>query len=115
LKPLTLKQVADIIGMHESTVSRVTTHKYVQTPRGLYELKYFFTSGLESEQGLDISSMSVKELIKEMVTQESSQHPHSDQKLAELLREKGIQIARRTVAKYREELRLSSASHRRKL
>jgi RNA polymerase sigma-54 factor len=114
LKPLTLKQVADIIGMHESTVSRVTTHKYVQTPRGLYELKYFFTSGLESEQGLDISSMSVKEMIKEMVAQEEPQHPLSDQRLAELLQEKGIQIARRTVAKYREELRLSSASQRRR-
>jgi len=113
LKPLTLKQVADIIGMHESTVSRVTTHKYVQTPRGLYELKYFFTSGLESESGLDISSASVKEMIKEMVGQETPQHPLSDQCLAERLKGKGILIARRTVAKYREELHLPPASQRR--
>lgn len=115
LKPLTLKQVADIIGMHESTVSRVTTHKYAQTPRGLFELKYFFTSGLESEQGLDVSSLSVKEMIKELIAQEDVHHPLSDQHLAEHLREKGIQIARRTVAKYREELRLPSASQRRRM
>jgi len=115
LKPLTLKQVADIIGMHESTVSRVTTHKYAQTTRGLYELKYFFTSGLESDEGLDVSSMSVKELIKELVALEPPDKPLSDQHLTEALREKGIQIARRTVAKYREELRIPSASQRRKL
>ena len=114
LKPLTLKQVADMIGMHESTVSRVTTHKYVQTPRGLFELKYFFTSGLESEAGLDVSSLSVKEKIKELVDQEPAQKPHSDQKLTQLLKDQGIFIARRTIAKYREELRIPSASQRRK-
>lgn len=115
LKPLTLKQVADMIGMHESTVSRVTTHKYVQTPRGLFELKYFFTSGLESVDGMDVSSLSVKEKIKEMVDQEPPQKPHSDQKIMELLNEQGLTIARRTIAKYREELRIPSASQRRKL
>ncbi len=114
LKPLTLKQVADMIGMHESTVSRVTTHKYVQTPRGLFELKYFFTSGLESEAGLDVSSLSVKEKIKELVDQEPPQKPHSDQKLTQLLKDQGIFIARRTIAKYREELRIPPASQRRK-
>ncbi|HET9869358.1 MAG TPA: RNA polymerase factor sigma-54, partial [bacterium] len=114
LKPLTLKQVADMIGMHESTVSRVTTHKYVQTPRGLFELKYFFTSGLESEAGLDVSSLSVKEKIKELVDQEPPQRPHSDQKLTQLLKDQGIFIARRTIAKYREELRIPPASQRRK-
>jgi RNA polymerase sigma-54 factor len=115
LKPLTLRQIADMIGMHESTVSRVTTHKYVQTPRGLFELKFFFTSGLESVDGLDVSSMSVKERIKELIHQESPQKPYSDQKIMQILTEQGLSIARRTIAKYREELRISSASQRRKI
>jgi len=115
LKPLTLKQVADMIGMHESTVSRVTTHKYVQTPRGLFELKFFFTSGLESVDGMDVSSLSVKEKIKEMVAQEPPQKPHSDQKIMQMLNSQGLNIARRTIAKYREELKIPSASQRRKL
>jgi len=115
LKPLTLKQVADMIGMHESTVSRVTTHKYVQTPRGLFELKFFFTSGLESVDGMDVSSLSVKEKIKEMVAQEPPQKPYSDQKIMQLLNSQGLNIARRTIAKYREELKIPSASQRRKL
>ncbi|HUO58693.1 MAG TPA: RNA polymerase factor sigma-54 [bacterium] len=115
LKPLTLKQVADMIGMHESTVSRVTTHKYVQTERGIFELKFFFTSGLESVSGLDVSSMSVKEKIKDMVGQEPPQKPYSDQKIMQLLNDQGLSIARRTIAKYREELRIPSASQRRKL
>ncbi len=115
LKPLTLKQVADMIGMHESTVSRVTTHKYVQTERGIFELKYFFTSGLESVDGMDVSSLSVKEKIKDLVSQEPPQKPYSDQKIMQLLNEQGLTIARRTIAKYREELKISSASQRRKL
>jgi RNA polymerase sigma-54 factor len=114
LKPLTLKQVADMIGMHESTVSRVTTQKYVQTPRGIFELKFFFTSGLESTDGLDVSSLSVKEKIKELVAQEPEQHPLSDQKIMQMLNEQGLNIARRTIAKYREELRIPSASQRKK-
>ncbi len=114
LKPLTLKQVADMVGMHESTISRVTTHKYVQTPRGLFELKFFFSSGLESESGLDVSSLSVKESIREMVGQELGSKPLSDQKIAQLLKEKGINIARRTIAKYREEMGIPAASRRRK-
>ena len=115
LKPLTLKQVADMIGMHESTVSRVTTNKYVQTDRGLFELKFFFTSGLESVDGMDVSSLSVKEKIKEMVEQEPPQKPLSDQSIMEKLNEQGLSIARRTIAKYREELRIPPASQRRKL
>lgn len=115
LKPLTLKQVADMIGMHESTVSRVTTHKYVQTPRGLFELKYFFTSGLESSDGMDISSLTVKEKIKDMVSHEPSRKPYSDQKIMQMLTADGLSIARRTIAKYREELRIPPASQRRKL
>lgn len=115
LKPLTLKQVADMIGMHESTVSRVTTHKYVQTPRGLFELKYFFTSGLESSDGMDISSLTVKEKIKGLVAQEPARKPYSDQKIMQILTADGLSIARRTIAKYREELRIPPASQRRKL
>ncbi|HTA77140.1 MAG TPA: RNA polymerase factor sigma-54 [bacterium] len=115
LKPLTLKQVADMIGMHESTISRVTTHKYVQTPRGLFELKYFFTSGLESSDGMDVSSLSVKEKIKEMIDLEPPQKPLSDQKIMQNLTDQGLSIARRTIAKYREELRIPPASQRRKL
>ncbi len=115
LKPLTLKQVADMVGMHESTISRVTTHKYVQTERGLFELKYFFSSGLESSDGMDISSLSVKQKIKELVEQESTQRPYSDQKIMQVLNGQGLSIARRTIAKYREELRIPPASQRRKL
>lgn len=115
LKPLTLKQVAEMVGMHESTISRVTTHKYVQTPRGLFELKFFFSSGLESESGLDVSSLSVKESIKEMVGTEPGGKPLSDQRIMQLLKEKGISIARRTVAKYREELGIPAASRRRRV
>jgi RNA polymerase sigma-54 factor len=115
LKPLTLKQVADMIGMHESTVSRVTTHKYVQTSRGLFELKYFFTSGLESSDGMDISSLTVKEKIKGLVAQEPPRKPYSDQKIMQILTVDGLSIARRTIAKYREELRIPPASQRRKL
>src|SRR6202789_2910315 len=105
LKPLTLKQVADMVSMHESTISRVTTHKYVQTPRGLFELKYFFSSGLESNDGMDVSSLSVKEKIKEMIDLEPPQKPLSDQKIMQTLTNQGLTIARRTIAKYREELR----------
>jgi RNA polymerase sigma-54 factor len=115
LKPLTLKQVAEIVGMHESTISRVTSHKYVQTPRGLFELKFFFSSGLESDSGLDVSSLSVKNVIKELVGQESSDKPLSDQKIMKMLKESGVLIARRTIAKYREEMKIPSASRRRRI
>lgn len=115
LKPLTLKQVAEMIRMHESTVSRVTTRKYVQTPQGIYELKFFFTSGLETDSGFDVSSQSVKEWIREILAGESKTKPYSDQQIAKLLREKGVQVARRTVAKYREEMKIPPASSRRRL
>jgi len=96
-------------------VSRVTTHKYVETPRGLFELKYFFTSGLESADGMDVSSQSVKEKIRELVDQEPPQKPFSDEKIAKTLKEKGLIVARRTIAKYREALKIPPASQRRKL
>jgi RNA polymerase sigma-54 factor len=113
MKPLTLKVVADDIGRHESTVSRVTTNKYVQTPQGLFELKFFFSSSVRRIDGLDIASLSVKEKIKRLIEDEDSKKPLSDQKLADLLYKQGINVARRTVAKYREQLKILSSSRRR--
>jgi RNA polymerase sigma-54 factor len=104
LKPLTLQQVASKIGMHESTVSRVTNNKTVQTPRGIFQLKYFFSSSLSTEDGDEVSAKAAKSLIQEIVSKEDLRHPLSDQKIADMLRQKGLMIARRTVAKYREQL-----------
>jgi RNA polymerase sigma-54 factor len=114
LKPLVLKDVADDIGVHESTVSRATNGKYVQTPRGLYELKYFFASSLSETDGSGVSSTSVKNTIQKLIDTENSQKPLSDQKIAERLNEEGINISRRTVAKYRDEMRIPSSSMRRR-
>jgi RNA polymerase sigma-54 factor len=114
LKPLVLKDVADNIGMHESTVSRVTTNKYVHTPQGVYELKFFFTTGIKSSEG-DVSSSSVKERIKNLIASESGKDPISDQQIVEILKSENIDIARRTVAKYRESLGILSSSKRKKL
>ncbi|HEX3697534.1 MAG TPA: RNA polymerase factor sigma-54 [Polyangia bacterium] len=115
LKPLILRDVAEDIGMHESTVSRVTTNKYVHTPQGIYELKYFFNSGITRTDGDDLASEAVKLKIKQIIGQENVKHPHSDQKIVELLRDQNIEIARRTVAKYREQLRILSSSKRRQV
>ncbi len=112
LRPLTLQQVAGKIGMHESTVSRVTTNKYVQTPRGVFELKYFFSSALSTESGGEVSAKSAKLRIKEIISKEDTKKPMSDQKIANLLRKDGLIIARRTVAKYREQLGILPARHR---
>ena len=114
MRPLTLQQIANQIGMHESTVSRVTTQKYVQTPRGVYELKYFFSSGLQTEDGDDVSAKAAKEKISALVADEDKKDPLSDQRIAELLQEQGLKIARRTVAKYREALRILPARARRR-
>ena len=113
LKPLILRDVADDIGMHESTVSRVTTNKYVHTPQGIFELKYFFNSGISRTDGDDLASEAVKLKIKQIIATESPRSPHSDQRIVELLRDQNIEIARRTVAKYREQLRILSSSKRR--
>ena len=113
LRPLTLKEVADDIDVHESTVSRATTGKYIQTPRGIFELKFFFSSGVEGNDG-GIASTSVKSIIKELIDDEEPKNPLSDQKIADILKEKNIQISRRTVAKYRDELRIPSSSGRRR-
>jgi RNA polymerase sigma-54 factor len=112
LKPLILRDVAEDISMHESTVSRVTTSKYVHTPQGIYELKFFFNSGISRTNGDDLASQAVKSKIKELVSAEDPKRPHSDQKIVELLRKGGIDIARRTVAKYREQLGILSSSKR---
>jgi RNA polymerase sigma-54 factor len=115
LKPLTLQQVARQIGMHESTVSRVTTNKYVQTPRGVFELKFYFSSGISTVQGEDVSSKTAREAIRQFIEEEDKQNPLSDQKIASLLGEKGLNIARRTVAKYREQLSILPARLRRRI
>jgi len=115
LRPLTLQQVARQIDMHESTVSRVCSGKYVQCPRGVFELKFFFSSGLETEDGEDVSARSAKDTIKTLIDEEDKRGPLSDQRIAELLHEGGLRIARRTVAKYREQLRILPARFRRRV
>jgi RNA polymerase sigma-54 factor len=113
LKPMVLRDIANEIGMHESTVSRVTTNKYMHTPIGLFELKYFFNSGLGGKDGgMDVSSEVLKLKIKELVANEPPKKPLSDQKIAELLSRDDVKIARRTVAKYRETLGILSSSKR---
>jgi RNA polymerase sigma-54 factor len=115
LRPLTLAAVARQIDMHESTVSRVCSGKYVQTPRGVFELKFFFSSGLATDDGEDVSARTAKDIIKGLIDEEDKTDPLSDQRIAELLHEKGLQIARRTVAKYREQLQILPARLRRRV
>jgi RNA polymerase sigma-54 factor len=115
LKPLVLRDIAEDIGMHESTISRVTTNKYMQTPQGLLELKYFFNSGISTIEGDSIASESVKNKIKEIVESEDLRKPYSDQRIAEILSRSNISIARRTVTKYREMLKIASSSERKRL
>lgn len=114
LRPLVLRDVAEDIGMHESTISRVTTNKYMQTPQGLFEMKYFFNSGISTSEGDFIASEAVKNKIKEIVEAEDPRKPYSDQRIAELLSAHSINIARRTVTKYREMLRIGSSSERKR-
>jgi len=117
LRPLVLKQVAEDVEMHESTISRVTTNKYMHCPQGIFELKFFFNAGIPraDNRGEEISSVTVMEMIREMVAQEDAVHPLKDQEIVARLRGKGILIARRTVAKYRAELHISSASQRKRI
>lgn len=115
LRPLTLVEVANDINMHESTVSRVTSNKYAHTPMGIYSLKFFFNSGFKRAQGDYISSLRVKELIKEMIENENNKKPYSDNELLKLLEKRGITIARRTIAKYREELKILPSQKRKAL
>jgi len=114
LRPLSLRDVGEDIGMHESTISRVTTNKYVETPQGLFELKFFFHSGIASGDGEMVSSVSVKKMIQDLLANEDPSKPLSDQEVAQILKGRGLVIARRTVAKYREELGILP-SHQRRL
>jgi RNA polymerase sigma-54 factor len=114
LRPLSLRDVGEDIGMHESTISRVTTNKYVETPQGLFELKYFFHSGIQAGDGEMVSSVSVKKMIQDLLANEDPSKPLSDQEVAQILKGRGLTIARRTVAKYREELGILP-SHQRRL
>jgi RNA polymerase sigma-54 factor len=104
LKPMTMAQVAEVVGVHETTVSRAVSGKYMDTPQGIFELRYFFTSGLQTTSGPDVSNTTVKDMIADIFKEENSRHPISDEEVVKQLKEKGIMIARRTVAKYRSEL-----------
>ncbi len=115
LKPLTLREVADVVDMHESTVSRVTNDKYVQTPRGLLHLKFFFSSGLATTTGEDASARAIKAQIKKMIGEEDTKNPLTDQQIVEIFEQRGVKIARRTVAKYRDQLGVLPARMRRRL
>jgi len=114
LKPMTLKEIAETVGLHESTISRATNNKYVQTPKGLFELKYFFSSALSTSTGEVASSESVKIKLKEFIEQEDRSKPLSDQKLSDMFQEMGITVSRRTVAKYREEINIPSSAKRKR-
>ncbi len=115
LKPLTLREVAEVINMHESTVSRVTNEKYVQTPRGVLPLKFFFSSGLSTTGGEDVSARGIKAQIEKLVSDEDAKHPLTDQAIVNILTQNGVQIARRTVAKYRDQLGVLSARMRKRV
>ncbi len=115
LRPLTLKEVADEIGMHESTVSRVTNEKFVQSPRGVFRLKFFFSSGLSTEEGESVSARGVKAQIAEMIDEEDPRKPLTDQQIVELLHGEGVNIARRTVQKYRDQLGILSSRYRKRV
>ncbi len=115
LKPLVLKDVAEDIGMHESTISRVTRNKYIHTPQGIYELKFFFHSGVDSYLGNTVSSVRVKEMIKKIAMEEDPKKPATDDQIVKLLEMQDVKIARRTVTKYRKELKLPPASKRKKI
>lgn len=112
MKPLILHDVAHALNMHESTISRITTQKYIYTPRGLFELKYFFSSHIPTTIGGECSSIAIKAVIKKLIAAENSAKPLSDSKITKLINEQGIKVARRTVAKYREELSIASSSER---
>ncbi|MGQ9426176.1 RNA polymerase factor sigma-54 [Gilvimarinus sp. F26214L] len=115
MKPLVLHDVAEAVGMHESTISRVTTQKYMHTPQGIFELKYFFSSHVSTDTGGECSSTAIRAIIKKLIVAENPRKPLSDSKIAELLAEQGIQVARRTIAKYRESLSIPPSNERKRL
>jgi RNA polymerase sigma-54 factor len=115
MKPLVLHDVAESVGMHESTISRVTTQKYMHTPQGIFELKYFFSSHVSTDTGGECSSTAIRAIIKKLILAENPKKPLSDSKIAELLADQGIQVARRTIAKYRESLSIPPSNERKRL
>lgn len=115
MRPLTLREIADILGLHESTVSRVTTQKYLASPRGIFELKYFFGSHVATEAGGECSATAIRALIKQLVSEEDGKHPLSDARIADILGQQGIVVARRTIAKYRESLNIPPVNLRKSL
>jgi RNA polymerase sigma-54 factor len=114
LKPLTLKQIAEEVDLHESTVSRATQHKYMQTPNGLFPFRFFFPSGLQTDTGVDMAQSAVQKKIRQMIENEDKAKPLSDQKIADLLKAEGVSISRRTVAKYRDEMGIASSAKRKR-
>jgi len=115
MRPLVLREIADELGLHESTVSRVTNKKYMLTPRGIYELKYFFGSHVSTENGGACSATAIRALIKQLIAEENPKKPLSDNQLSAILGKQGIVVARRTIAKYREGLNIPAASQRKAL
>ena len=115
MKPLVLHDVAEELGMHESTISRVTTRKYMHTPRGIFELKYFFSSHVSTSYGGAASSTAIRALIKKLINSETPNKPLSDSKIAAILEDQGINVARRTVAKYREAMSIPPSNERKRL
>ena len=115
MRPMVLNDIAEAVEMHESTISRVTTQKYMHTPRGIFELKYFFSSHVSTENGGECSSTAIREIIKKLVSSEVPSKPLSDSKMADILAEQGIQVARRTIAKYRESLSIPPSNQRKSL
>ena len=115
LRPLVLRDVANDIGMHESTVSRVTNEKFVQTPRGVLPLKFFFSAGLATSDGDDVSARGIKDQLQKLVSGEDTKNPLTDQAIVEILQQTGVQIARRTVAKYRDQLGVLPARMRKRV
>jgi RNA polymerase sigma-54 factor len=115
MKPLVLHDVAETLGMHESTISRITTRKYMHTPRGIFELKYFFSSHVGTNYGGVCSSTAIRALIKKLISAETPNKPLSDSKIAAVLEDQGINVARRTVAKYREAMAIPPSNERKRL
>jgi RNA polymerase sigma-54 factor len=115
MKPLVLHDIAELVEMHESTISRVTTQKFMHTPRGIFELKYFFSSHVSTSGGGECSSTAIRAIIRKLVAAENSRKPLSDSKIALLLQDQGINVARRTIAKYRESLHIPPSNERKRL
>ena len=115
MKPLILSDIAQAVEMHESTISRVTTQKYMHTPRGIFELKYFFSSHVSTAEGGECSSTAIRAMINKLIAEETPKKPLSDSKIAAMLGEQGINVARRTVAKYREAMHIPPSNERKRL